>query len=290
MMNFPSPFETVSLVLAATPIGNLGDASPRLVQALLEAEVLACEDTRRLRDLARRLELNLSGQLLAYHEHNEAAVTEDLLTAARQGTKVLQVTDAGMPGISDPGFCLARAATRAAVPYTVLPGPSAPLLALVASGLPTDSFRFCGFLPRKITSLYQTLQSLSADTSTLIFLESPRRVLATLVAFLEIFGANRPAVLARELTKIHEELLGSTLGEIHANLASRDEVRGEIVLVVSGAPAHETTEITPEILEKLDQLVQNGMRAKDGAKLLSQWFKVGAKALYETHITRQHDS
>lgn len=289
-MKFPSPFEKVPLVLAGTPIGNLGDASPRLIQALLEAEVLACEDTRRLRDLARRLELNLSGQLLAYHEHNETAVTEDLLAAARGGTKVLQVTDAGMPGVSDPGFRLARAAARAAVPYTVLPGPSAPLLALVASGLPTDSFHFCGFLPRKAASLYQTLQSLSTDTSTLIFLESPRRVLATLEALQEVFGVNRSAVLARELTKVHEELLGSTLGEIHTSLVSRDEIRGEIVLVVAGAPAHETAKITPEILEKLDQLIQNGMRAKDGAKLLSQWFGVGAKTLYETHIARHQDS
>lgn len=289
-MEFPSAFEKVSLVLAATPIGNLGDASPRLIQSLRVAELVACEDTRRLRDLARRLEVSVSAQIMAYHEHNEASLTADLLAAARLGTRVLQVTDAGMPGISDPGFRLAREATRAGVPFTVLPGPSAPLLALVASGLPTDGFRFWGFLPRKTAALYQTLQSLSVETETLIFLESPRRVVATLEAFREAFGAQRPAAVARELTKTHEEVLHGTLGEILEILQSRDEVLGEIAIVVAGASPVEPGEITPELLSKLDQLVQSGLRAKSGARLLAQWFEVSAKALYEAHLAHRQDS
>lgn len=286
-MEFPSPFTKVCLVLAATPIGNVGDASPRLTVALQEAELIACEDTRRLRDLARRLETDITGRLLAYHEHNEAHLTAEVLANAKNGIKVLQVSDAGMPGISDPGFRLAHQASFAGVPFTVLPGPSAPLLALVASGLPTDSFRFLGFLPRKPQALYQTLQSLCCETQTLIFLESPRRLLDTLAAFQEVFGSHRPVAVARELTKIHEEILRGSLAEVLASLKSRAEVLGEIVIVLGGySPSpNQESQLSSDILQKFEQLIQTGLRAKDAAKLLSQWFGVPAKELYEARFS-----
>lgn len=285
-MDFSNPFEEVSLVLAGTPIGNLGDASARLVLALETAEIVACEDTRRLRDLVRRLEVPLTARLLSYHEHNEGLLTSDLLAAAQSGTKVLQVSDAGMPGISDPGFRLVRQASEASVPFLVLPGPCAPLLALVASGLPTDEFRFCGFLPRKPTVLRDKIRSLSRESYTLIFLESPRRCLESLRVFQEIFGASRQIVVARELTKVHEELLRGSIAEVLAVLESRREILGEIVIVVQGF--RPTTDancaISPEMMQKLEQLIQNGVRAKDGAKLLSDWFGISAKSLYDAHL------
>lgn len=281
-MDFPNVFDSVRLVLAGTPIGNVGDASPRLVETLQEAEIIACEDTRRLRDLARRLGVKLEAQLVAYHEHNEAELTPTLITKAAAGTKIAQVSDAGMPGISDPGFRLARAAGEAGLPFTVLPGPSAFLLALVASGLPTDDFRFLGFLPRKTGALEQVLQSLVSACPTMIFLESPRRAIETLRALEGAFGGNRPAALARELTKTHEEVLRGTLGSIAQTLSDRGEVLGEIVIVVSGARA-ESSDLTAE-LKKMDQLVQSGVRSKTAAKIIGEWFDVSAHALYEAYL------
>lgn len=285
-MDLPSPFDKLNLVLAATPIGNVGDSTPRLRVALTEAELVACEDTRRLRDLARRLKVEVSAKLLAYHEHNESELTARLLEVASNGTKVLQVSDAGMPGISDPGFRLAREASAAGIPFTVLPGPSAPLLALVASGLPTDSFRFLGFLPRKTITLEQTLQSMVREPETLIVLESPRRTLETLASLETVFGPDRPAAVARELTKTHEEVLRGSLRSVRETLENRGEVLGEIVIVVGGfnKGLSGNEDVPPALLDKLEQLVQNGLRAKTAAKLLADWFDSSAKQLYETHL------
>jgi hypothetical protein len=283
-MDYPPVFEEVNLVLAGTPIGNVGDGSPRLSEALRDAEVVACEDTRRTRDLAHRLRVEMSARLLAYHEHNEATMTPELLNLARDGKRVLQVSDAGMPGISDPGFRLGRAAGNAGIPFTVLPGPSAPLLALVGSGLPTDSFTFVGFLPRKSAALYHTLQSLSTRNESLIFLESPRRTVETLDAMVQVFGANRPAVVARELTKTHEEFIRGTLESVHSELCSRLEVLGEIVIVVQGATAGNESADSTLHLDKLEQLVQNGVKAKTAAKLIATWFGGSANELFSSYL------
>lgn len=277
-------FEEVNLVLAGTPIGNVGDASPRLREALRTAEVLACEDTRRTRDLAHRLGIDITARLVAYHEHNEAAITPELLSFARDGKRVVQVSDAGMPGISDPGFRLSQAAAQAGVPFTVIPGPSAPLLALIGSGLPTDSFTFVGFLPRKSAALYHTLQTLSTRSESLIFLESPRRTIETLDAMIQVFDPGRPAALARELTKTHEEFIRGTLESVHLELCSRPQVLGEIVIVVQGAPAGCQSETPTQHLDKMEQMVQNGMKAKAAAKLIASWFGGSANELFSTYL------
>ena len=288
-MDYPPVFEEVHLVLAGTPIGNVGDGSPRLREALRTADIVACEDTRRTRDLARRLEVEMSARLLAYHEHNEAAITPELLSLARDGKRVLQVSDAGMPGISDPGFRLSQAAAKAGIPFTVLPGPSAPLLALVGSSLPTDSFTFVGFLPRKAAALYQTLQSLAARSESLIFLESPRRTIETLDAMVQVFGPGRPAALARELTKTHEEFIRGTLESVHSELCSRREVLGEIVIVVQGAPAGGHAEPPTQHLEKMEQLVHQGVKAKAAAKLIATWFGGSANELFSSYLEGKRD-
>lgn len=277
-------FEEVNLVLAGTPIGNVGDGSPRLREALRTAEVLACEDTRRTRDLAHRLGIDITARLVAYHEHNEAAITPELLSFARDGKRVVQVSDAGMPGISDPGFRLSQAAAQAGVPFTVIPGPSAPLLALIGSGLPTDSFTFVGFLPRKSAALYHTLQTLSTRSESLIFLESPRRTIETLDAMIQVFGPGRPAALARELTKAYEEFIRGTLESVHSELCSRPQVLGEIVIVVQGAPAGGQSETSTQHLDKMEQMVQNGMKAKAAAKLIASWFGGSANELFSTYL------
>jgi len=290
-MDFPEVFATHNLVLAGVPVGNVGDASPRLCQALEQAEIIACEDTRKLRDLLRRLGAQTHARLVAYHEHNEAHLSQSLVEAAQSGQHVVMVSDAGMPGISDPGYRLVCAAAAAGVDFTVIPGPSAPWLALVPSALPADSFSFWGFLPRKAHAMEQSLEKLRHLPQTQVFFESPRRVLDTLKTMTGVFGENRRAALVRELTKTYEQTLRGSLGEILETLENGLEVRGEIVIVVEGenwAPNHGETdtpeEVPPELLEKLEQLVQFGLRAKDAAKLLAQWFGASPKVLYEAHL------
>lgn len=290
-MDFPEVFATHNLVLAGVPVGNVGDASPRLCQALEQAEIIACEDTRKLRDLLRRLGAQTHARLVAYHEHNETHLSQSLVEAAQSGQHVVMVSDAGMPGISDPGYRLVCAAAAAGVDFTVIPGPSAPLLALVHSALPTDSFSFWGFLPRKAHAMEQALEKLRHLPQTQVFFESPRRVLDTLKTMTGVFGENRRAALVRELTKTYEQTLRGTLGEIFETLENGPEVRGEIVIVVEGenwASNHGETdtpeEVPPELLEKLEQLVQFGLRGKDAAKLLAQWFGASPKVLYEAHL------
>ena len=220
------------IALAATPIGNLADATPRLVSAFEQADLIAAEDTRRTGLLREHLRVSRRAPLVSCHEHNEAAKAEQIVSSAVDGQRVLLVTDAGMPTVSDPGYVIVQAAIKRGVPLTVLPGPSAPLIALALSGLPTDRFCFEGFLPRKSAAQTRRLEELSGEERTMIFLESPRRLAATLGALAQVFGAGRPAAVCRELTKIHEEVWRGTLGELKEKAK---EVRGEIVIVVAGA-------------------------------------------------------
>ena len=205
--------EAGTILLAATPIGDVRDASPRVVAALAGADIVAAEDTRRALALASRLGIKLGGRLVALHDHNEAEKAAGIVEAASAGARVVFVSDAGMPTVSDPGFRLARAAIDAGVPLSVLPGPSAPLVALALSGLPSDRFAFEGFLPRKDGDATRYLQDLATDPHTLIFFESPRRAAATLTRMAEVFGADRAAALCRELTKDYEEVRRGTLGQ-----------------------------------------------------------------------------
>ena len=221
-----------TITLAATPIGNVSDASQRLRCALEQADLIAAEDTRRLRALAQRLDVETRGRVIAFHEHNERDRAPELLEAARDGSSVLVVSDAGMPSVSDPGYRLVQAAVQVQVPVTVAPGPSAVLTALALSGLASDRFCFEGFLPRKSGERRRALESLATQERTMIFLESPRRVHDALVAMAEVLGGERPAALCRELTKTHEEVLRAPLAELVR--ATADGVLGEVVLVVAG--------------------------------------------------------
>ncbi len=223
------------LVLAATPIGDPRDAAPRLTQEILTADVVAAEDTRRFSRLCRSLEVKPSGSVVSYHEHNEATRTEDLLARLVGGARVLVVTDAGMPSVSDPGYRLVVAAVQAGVKVTCVPGPSAVLMALAVSGLPVDRFCFEGFPSRKAGERLRSFQALARERRTLIFFEAPHRLDPTLAAMAEAFGPDRPAAVCRELTKTYEEVKRGTLGELAAWAAKG--VKGEITVVVGGAPA-----------------------------------------------------
>jgi len=222
-----------TLVLAATPIGRLEDASPRLARELAGAEVVAAEDTRRLRRLTTELGVTVTGRVVSYFEGNESQRTPALLDELEAGRRVLLVTDAGMPSVSDPGYRLVAAAVAAGVPVTAVPGPSAVLAALAVSGLPVDRFCFEGFLPRKPGERRRRLAGLASEERTMVFFEAPHRTPATLEAMAEAWGAERGAAVCRELTKTHEEVRRGPLAELTAWAA--EGVRGEVTIVVAGA-------------------------------------------------------
>src|SRR4051812_27592397 len=223
-------------ILAATPIGGPQDAPVRLARLVAEADVVAAEDTRRLRRLASALGMQPSGRVVSYHEHNERERAPELVAAAVDGSTVLVLTDAGMPSVSDPGLRVVRAAVDAGVSVTAVPGPSAVLTALALSGLATDRFCFEGFPPRKEGERRRTLEALAAEPRTMVFFEAPHRLPATLAAMAQAFGADRPAAVARELTKTYEEVRREPLGDL-ARWAADSDVLGEITLVVAGRTA-----------------------------------------------------
>ena len=232
---------TGTLVLAATPIGRVEDAPPRLATELAGADVVAAEDTRRLRRLASDLGIEIPGRVVSYFEGNEHFRTESLLESLLAGDRVVLVTDAGMPSVSDPGYRLVAAAIEHDVPVTSVPGPSAVLTALAVSGLPVDRFCFEGFLPRKAGERARRLAAVADDERTLVFFESPHRTHATLQAMAEAFGAERRGAVCRELTKTHEEVRRGTLTELVD--WTQPGVRGEVTIVVAGAaPAEAVTD------------------------------------------------
>ena len=257
----PQPYrqDPGSILLVATPIGDVRDASPRVVAALEGADIVAAEDTRRALALASRLGIKLGGRLIALHDHNEAEKAASIVEAARGGACVVFVSDAGMPTVSDPGFRLACAAIDAGVPLSVLPGPSAPLVALALSGLPSDRFAFEGFLPRKDGEATRYLQNLATDPHTLIFFESPRRAAATLTRMAEVLGGDRRAALCRELTKDYEEVRRGTLGEL---AEGADSILGEVTIVVAG---YERSARAEDHVGAVLALAAEGMRLKDAA-------------------------
>jgi 16S rRNA (cytidine1402-2'-O)-methyltransferase len=224
---------TGTLVLAGTPIGRVGDAPARLAQELATADVVAAEDTRRLRRLTSELGVEVTGRVVSYFEGNEQQRTPALVEALTAGERVLLVTDAGMPSVSDPGYRLVAAAVEAGVTVTAVPGPSAVLTALAVSGLPVDRFCFEGFLPRKAGERGRRLADLADERRTMVFFEAPHRTAATLAAMAEAWGGDRAAAVCRELTKTHEEVRRGGLAELAAWAA--DGVRGEVTLVVTGA-------------------------------------------------------
>jgi 16S rRNA (cytidine1402-2'-O)-methyltransferase len=223
------------LILAATPIGRPDDASPRLAETLARADVVAAEDTRRLRRLAADLGVTISGRVVSYFDGNERERTPELVQAVADGLDVVLVTDAGMPSVADPGYRLVAACVDAGHDVTAIPGPSAALTALAVSGLPVHRFTFEGFLPRKAGDRERALAELAGELRTMVFFESPRRTADTLHAMAEAFGADRRAALCRELTKTHEEVVRNTLaGLIEWAGLQEHGVRGEVTLVVDG--------------------------------------------------------
>ena len=222
-----------TLVLAATPIGQVADASPRLAAELATAGVIAAEDTRRLRRLTTDLGVEITGRVLSYFEGNESGRTPQLLEALLAGERVLLVTDAGMPSVSDPGYRLVAAAVAEGIHVTAVPGPSAVLTALAVSGLPVDRFCFEGFLPRKQGERSRRLAALKGEERTMVFFEAPHRTEAALAAMAEALGDDRPAAVCRELTKTHEEVRRGSLAELVTWAA--EGIRGEVTIVVQGA-------------------------------------------------------
>ncbi|MDW8809281.1 16S rRNA (cytidine(1402)-2'-O)-methyltransferase, partial [Streptomyces scabiei] len=250
------------LVLAGTPIGDVADAPPRLVRELAGADVIAAEDTRRLRRLTQALDVQPGGRIVSYFEGNEAARTPELVEALVGGARVLLVTDAGMPSVSDPGYRLVAAAVEKDIRVTAVPGPSAVLTALALSGLPVDRFCFEGFLPRKAGERLGRLREVAEERRTLVYFEAPHRLDATLTAMAEVFGAQRRAAVCRELTKTYEEVKRGPLGELAEWAAAG--VRGEITVVVEGAPEKGPQELdAAELVRRVRVREEAGERRKE---------------------------
>jgi 16S rRNA (cytidine1402-2'-O)-methyltransferase len=246
------------LLLGATPLGQPSDASPRLIKALGDAEVVAAEDTRRVRTLAKALGVAITGRVVSMFDQVEAARVPALVDEIKAGATVLLVSDAGMPLISDPGYRMVVACVEAGIPVTCLPGPSAVTTALAVSGLPSEKFCFEGFAPRKSGARKTWLASLADERRTCVFFESPRRLAACLLDAVEQLGGARPAVICRELTKVHEEVVRGSLEELAAWAA--DGVLGEVTVVLAGAsPAADI----PSLVARVQDLVAEGARVKD---------------------------
>ncbi|MEU1260522.1 16S rRNA (cytidine(1402)-2'-O)-methyltransferase [Streptomyces cellulosae] len=253
---------TGTLVLAGTPIGDISDAPPRLAEELAGADVVAAEDTRRLRRLTQALGVTPKGRVVSYFEGNETARTPELVEELTGGARVLLVTDAGMPSVSDPGYRLVAAAVERDIRVTAVPGPSAVLTALALSGLPVDRFCFEGFLPRKAGERLGRLREVAGERRTLVYFEAPHRLDDTLAAMAEVFGADRRAAVCRELTKTYEEVKRGPLGELAAWAA--EGVRGEITVVVEGAPEKGPEEIDDaELVRRVRVREEAGERRKE---------------------------
>jgi 16S rRNA (cytidine1402-2'-O)-methyltransferase len=265
-----------TLYLVATPIGNLEDITYRAVRVLREADLIACEDTRQTRKLLDHFDIRKP--TVSYHEHNEAERAGELVERLKAGETIALVSDAGAPLVSDPGYRLVRAAIDGGISVQPVPGPSASLAALQASGLPTDAFHFAGFLPAKAGQRAKLLESLADEQATLIFYEAPHRVLEALEAIESTLGP-RPVVIARELTKIHEEFLRGTAAEIRAQLASRDAVKGEITILVGkaeGPPPDDTP-----LGEAVEALVGNGVARMDAIKQVARRRGLSKREVYD---------
>jgi 16S rRNA (cytidine1402-2'-O)-methyltransferase len=264
------------LVLAGTPIGDVEDASPRLRSELAGADVIAAEDTRRLRALMQRMGVTTAARVVSYFEGNEAARTTELVEALRDGARVVVATDAGMPSVSDPGYRLVAAAVAEGLRVTSVPGPSAVLTALALSGLPVDRFCFEGFLSRKAGERSRQLAALTTEPRTMVFFEAPHRTAETLAAMVGAFGAERPGAVCRELTKTYEEVVRGPLSELSAWAA--EEVRGEVTLVVSGATAR-VADLGVAAAE-VAAMVAGGTRLKPAVAEVAERSGVARNALY----------
>ena len=281
------------IMLAATPVGNAGDASARLVDALAMSDVIAAEDTRRLRALLSRLDVEPQGQIVSFYEGNESARVPELIERAAAGARVLVVTDAGMPSISDPGFRLVREAHESDVDITCLPGPSAALAALVLSGLPVARFAFEGFLPRKDGDRRRRLASLATEERTMVFFEAPHRLDASVRDMADAFGMDRRAAVCRELTKTYEEVKRDSLGEL-ARWAE-GEVRGEITIVVAGASDDERRDASglgddEAIAAAVRKRMESGLSRKEAAAEVADRAGLSKRYVYDVSLRTVDDT
>ncbi|WP_343602040.1 16S rRNA (cytidine(1402)-2'-O)-methyltransferase [Mycobacterium sp.] len=267
------------LLLGATPLGQPSDASPRLVAALGSADVVAAEDTRRVRTLAAALDVRIAGTLVSLFEANEDTRVPALVGEIRAGATVLAVTDAGMPAISDPGYRLVVACVDAGLPVTCLPGPSAVTTALAVSGLPSDKFCFEGFAPRRESARRTWLASLAGERRTCVFFESPRRLPACLRDAVDQLGATRRAAVCRELTKVHEEVVRGPLAELAAWAAGG--VLGEITVVLAGAVPRADL---PALVAEVNELARQGVRVKEACSQVAARALVSRRELYDAVV------
>ena len=268
------------LYLCPTPIGNLKDITVRVLDTLREADLIVAEDTRHTRKLLTHF--GIERRLISFHDHNELKVLPRLIGELRQGKIVAQVSDAGTPGIADPGHRLVKAAVEAGIDIEVLPGPSALITAAVLSAFPTDDIRFLGYLPKKAGARGRLLAGLVDEPSTLVFYESPRRILATLAEIAETFD-ERPVFVARELTKVYEEHLRGSAADIGARLEERLEIKGELVLVIAGQRERPQLDEN-EILEAVAEEVGAGRSKSDAVKEVARRYGLSRRLVYEqTH-------
>jgi len=263
------------LLVAATPLGNVGDASARLRDALANADVVAAEDTRKARRLAADLGVRIGGKVISHYDAVESERAQVIAEHVAAGRTVVVVTDAGMPSVSDPGLAAVRACIEADLPVTCLPGPSAVTTALVLSGLPSDRFVFEGFLPRRDGQRRQRLRSLASEPRTIVFFESPRRLQSCLADMVEFFGPDRPVAVCRELTKTYEEVLRATVGELVERV---EGILGEVTVVVAGAP--EVVVAPADLVAEVAARVGEGMRRSEAVAAVAKEFGVSRRELY----------
>lgn len=271
------------VLLAATPLGRPEDASSRLRDALGSAPVIAAEDTRRLRRLCADLQVTPGGRIVSFYDANESGRVPQLLAELHAGHDVLVVTDAGMPSVSDPGYRLVAAAVADDIAVTVLPGPSAVTTALAISGLAVDRFCFEGFLPRKPGERRRALAELAAEQRTLVFFEAPHRLAASLTDLAATFGADRPAAVCRELTKTHEEVRRATLGVL-AEWATREPARGEITLVVGGAPVELGSTDPAQLAGSVAAREADGISRKDAIAEVARENRVAKRVVFDAVV------
>ncbi len=275
------------LVLAGTPLGRPDDASARLASELASADVVAAEDTRRLARLVKDLGIEITGRVVSYFEGNEVERTPLLLEALKNGDRVVLVTDAGMPSVSDPGYRLVSAAIENDITVTSAPGPSAVLTALAVSGLPVDRFCFEGFLPRKAGERARRLEALENEERTMVFFEAPHRTATTLAAMAATFGADRRAAVCRELTKTYEEVKRATLAELQA--WASEEVRGEVTIVVGGVEPRPQIDADPAVLRAaVGQFEDAGASRKDAILEVARLAGLPKRTVYDI-VHRMHD-